>query len=57
MVQIAVSVPPGTYLHMSEVKHLRVKCLTQGHNIETTMSQHQAGIEPARQAAGESATL
>ena len=28
-----------THLHLSEVKHLRVKCLAQGHNIEI-MSQY-----------------
>ena len=28
-----------THLHLSEVKHLRIKCLTQGHNIVTTISQ------------------
>ena len=31
---IAISVLPGTHLHLSQVKHLRVKCLVQGHNIE-----------------------
>ena len=30
----AISVLPGTYLHLSQVKHVRVKCLAQGHNIE-----------------------
>ena len=34
---IAISVPPGTHLHLCEVKHLRVECLAQGHNIDTTM--------------------
>ena len=37
---IAISLPTGTHLHKSEVKHLRVKCLAQRHNIDTTMSQH-----------------
>ena len=34
MVQIAISVLPGTSAHVSQVKHLRIKCLAQGHNIE-----------------------
>ena len=38
-VHIAISAPPGTtHFHLSQVKHLRAKCLPQGHNIET-MSQ------------------
>ena len=36
---IAISVQPGTHLHLSEVKHLRIKCLAQGYNTGTTMSQ------------------
>ena len=36
---IFISVLPGTHLHLSEWKHLKVKCLAQGHNIKTTMSQ------------------
>ena len=36
---IVFSVPPGTHLHINEVEHLRVKCIVQGHNIDTTMSQ------------------
>ena len=32
---IAISVLPGTHLHPSQVKHGRVKCLAQGHSIET----------------------
>ena len=35
IVHIAISVLPGTHFHLSEVKHLRVKCLSQGHNLET----------------------
>ena len=35
----AISVLPGIYFHLSQVKHLRVKCLAQGHNIGT-MSQY-----------------
>ena len=38
IVHIAISVLPGTHFHLSQVKHLRVKCLAQGHNI-LTMSQ------------------
>ena len=36
---IAISVPTGIHLHLSGVKHLRVKCLVQGHNIDITMYQ------------------
>ena len=63
IIHITISVLPGTHFHLSQVKHLRVKCLAQGYNIET-MSQdwerrhsislkilHQAGFETARQAA------
>ena len=35
---IAISVLPGTHFHLSQVKHLGVKCLAQGHTI-LTMSQ------------------
>ena len=35
IVHIAISVLPGTHFHLSQVKHLRVKCLAQGHNILT----------------------
>ena len=60
-VHIAISVLPGTHFHLSQVKHLRVKCLAQGQNI-LTMSQYwehdiflkilyQAGFETARHAA------
>ena len=28
---IAISVPSETHFHLSEVKHVRVKCLAQGH--------------------------
>ena len=38
IVHIVISVLPGTHFHLSQVKHLRVKCLAQGHNI-LTMSQ------------------
>ena len=31
-----IAISPDTHLHLSEVKHLRVKCLAQGHNIDTT---------------------
>ena len=39
IVHIASSVLPGTHLHLSQVKHVSVKCLVQGLNIET-MSQY-----------------
>ena len=49
--------PTRYSFHLSQVKHLRVKFLTQGHTI-LTMSQdwegrnmYQAGLETARQAA------
>ena len=42
IVHIAISVLPGTHFHLSQVKHLRVKCLGQGHNI-LTMSQDWEG--------------
>ena len=35
IVHIAISVLSGTKFHLSQVKHLRVKCLAQGHTIET----------------------
>ena len=35
IVHIAISVLPGTNFHLSQVKHLRVKCLAQGHTILT----------------------
>ena len=38
IVHIVISVLPGTYFHLSQVKHLREKCLAQGHN-SLTMSQ------------------
>ena len=33
IVHIAISVLPGTHFHLSQVKHLRVKCLAQGYTI------------------------
>ena len=39
IVHIIISVLPGPHLHLCHVKHLRVKCIAQGHNIET-MAQH-----------------
>ena len=42
IVYIAISVLPGTQFHLSQVKHLRVKCLAQGHTI-LTMSQDLEG--------------
>ena len=64
IVHIAISALPGTHFHLSQVRHLRVKCLAQGHTI-LIMSQdregrkhdislkilHQAEFEAARQAA------
>ena len=38
IVHIAISVLPGTHFHLSQVKHLRVKYLAQGHKI-LAMSQ------------------
>ena len=32
---IVISILAGTHFHPSQVKRLRVKCLSQGHNIET----------------------
>ena len=31
IVHITISVLPGTHLHLSPVKHVRMKCLSQGH--------------------------
>ena len=44
IIHIATSVLPGrpTHFHLSQVKHLRVKCLAQGHTI-LTMSQDWEG--------------
>ena len=42
IVHIAISVLPGTHFYLSQVKHLRVKCLAQGHTI-LTMSQDWEG--------------
>ena len=42
IVHIAISVLPGTHFHLSQVKHLRVKCLAQGHII-LTMAQDWEG--------------
>ena len=61
IVHIAISVLLGTHLHLSQVKHFRVNCLAQGHNILARLRGekhdislkilHQAGFETARQAA------
>ena len=32
---------PGINLHLSQVKHVRVKCLAQGHNIEIMSQYHE----------------
>ena len=42
IVHIVISVLPGTHFHLRQVKHLRVKCLAQGHAI-LTMSQDWEG--------------
>ena len=34
-VHIAICALPGTHCHLSQVTHLRVKCLAQGHTILT----------------------
>ena len=39
IVHIATSVLSGTHLHLSQMKHGRVKCLAQEHNIGA-MAQH-----------------
>ena len=62
IVHIAISVLPGTHSHLSQVKHLRVKCLAQGYTINVPRLRgeihdfslkilHQVGFETARQAA------
>ena len=38
IVHIAISALPGTHFYLSQVRHLRVKCLAQEHTI-LTMSQ------------------
>ena len=60
IVHIAISVLPGTHLHLSEEKHVRVKRLAQENHIETmslsredetwyfSVNLHKVGIEPAR---------
>ena len=42
IVHISISVLPGTHFHLSQVKHLRVKCLAQGHTF-LTMSKIERG--------------
>ena len=42
IVHIAIAVLPGTHFHLSQVKHLRVKCLAQRRTI-LTMSQDCVG--------------
>ena len=62
IIHIAISVLPSTHFHLCQVKHLRVKCLAQGHphNVPRLRGEkhdislkilHQAGFETARQAA------
>ena len=61
IVHIAIYVLPGTHIYLSQVKHLRVKCLAQHlknvprlggekHDISLRIL-HQAGFKTARQAA------
>ena len=33
-IHIAISVLPGIHFYLSQVKHVRVKCLAQGHKIK-----------------------
>ena len=42
---IAIPVPPGIHLHTRKVKHFRVICLVQGHNIDTTMSHNVPALK------------
>ena len=63
IIHIAISVLPGTHFHLRQVKHLRVKCLAQGHNIKQCPNiergkhdislkiLHQVGFETAQEAA------
>ena len=63
IIHIAITVITGTHFYLSQVKHLRVECLTQAHNIEKMFQYwgekhfislkilHQAGFETAWQAA------
>ena len=44
---------PGTHLHMSQVKHVRVKCLAQRHNIETLILEHDISLKILHQAESE----
>ena len=44
IVHIAISVLPGTDLHLSQVKHLRVKCLAQRQNIEQILRRKKHNI-------------
>ena len=43
IVHIAISVLPGTHFHLSQVKHLRVKCIAQGHTILTMSYKIERG--------------
>ena len=44
IIHIAISVLPGTHSHLSQVKHLRVNCLAQGHNILAMSQDGRDGI-------------
>ena len=44
-IHIVISLLPGTHVYLSQVKHVRVKCLSQGHSIET-MSRYCTKLRP-----------
>ena len=46
LLQIAISVLPGTHLHLSQVRSVRVNCLFQKHNIEA-ISQYWVSSQPS----------
>ena len=43
IVHIAIAVLSGTHLHLSQMKHVRVECLAQGHNIRTIIPAAKGG--------------
>ena len=58
IVHIGISVLPCTNLHMSQVKHLRVKCLAQKYIIETMSHYWEGRSRPhGRQRHWQSCTL
>ena len=38
IIHIAISVTPGTHLHLSQVEHMRVKCLAQRHKHQDNVA-------------------